>query len=386
MSSIKVNIALLGATGSIGKNTLEIISNHPDKFNLFACSVHNNIDELHSIINNFSPEFVVITNTDAGNKFKKSYSGNSKIIIGKEGLVEIASMDKVDTVVAAIVGFAGLESVIAALKSKKRVALANKETLVVAGHLITEIANKNNSKIIPVDSEHSAIFQCLQGEPENSISKIILTASGGPFRNLSLNELQNVTINQALNHPNWKMGKKVSIDSATMMNKGLEVIEAHWLFGLPKEKIKVLIHPQSIIHSMVEFVDGSVKAQMGIPDMKIPIQYALTFPERIISSNSKMNFSELKELTFMEVDKNKFPMLELAYFALEQGGTMPAIMNAANEVAVNSFLNGLVHFTKISDITSQIMLKHKLVQFPSIDDIFEADRWGRDAAENLIKK
>ncbi len=221
MSSNKVNITLLGATGSIGKNTLEIISNHPDKFNLFACSVHNNIDELHSIINNFSPEFVVITNTDAGNKFKKSYSGNSKIIVGKEGLVEIASMNKVDTVVAAIVGFAGLESVIAALKSKKRVALANKETLVVAGHLITEIANNNNSKIIPVDSEHSAIFQCLQGEPENSISKIILTASGGPFRNLSLNELLNVTIDQALNHPNWKMGKKVSIDSATKMNKGL---------------------------------------------------------------------------------------------------------------------------------------------------------------------
>jgi len=298
-------------------------------------------------------------------------------------LIQIAKSDNVDIVIAAMVGFAGMESTIEAVKNKKRIALANKETLVVAGHLITELAKENGVEIIPVDSEHSAVFQCLVGEKINSLNKLILTASGGPFLKRQADEFQNITIDEALAHPNWKMGTKITIDSATMMNKGLEVIEARWLFGIGHEKIDVLVHPQSIIHSMVEFTDGSIKAQLGIPDMKLPIQYALSYPERLDHNFSPMDFSKHSTLTFEEPDLLKFRCLDLAYKSLDSGGTYPVVLNAANEVAVEKFLTKKITFDKIPNIIESALEKNKFNSNPDLEEIIECDKVTRDICNNF---
>lgn len=298
-------------------------------------------------------------------------------------MIQIAKSDNVDIVIAAMVGFAGMESTIEAVKNKKRIALANKETLVVAGHLITELAKENGVEIIPVDSEHSAVFQCLVGEKINSLNKLILTASGGPFLKRQADEFQNITIDEALAHPNWKMGTKITIDSATMMNKGLEVIEARWLFGIGHEKIDVLVHPQSIIHSMVEFTDGSIKAQLGIPDMKLPIQYALSYPERLDHNFSPMDFSKHSTLTFEEPDLLKFRCLDLAYKSLDSGGTYPVVLNAANEVAVEKFLTKKITFDKIPNIIESALEKNKFNSNPDLEEIIECDKVTRDICNNF---
>lgn len=311
--------------------------------------------------------------SDSAEFLQKKFGNSLEIFLNTSGLKKIASKPDVDVVINSLVGFAGLEPTIEAIKSGKTVALANKETLVVAGEIITRLVDEHKATLIPIDSEHSAILQCLIGENYANISKLILTASGGPFLNLDKSEFQNVTIAQALNHPNWKMGNKITIDSATLMNKGLEVIEAHYLFKLPPEKIEVIVHPQSIIHSMVEFVDGSVKAQLGVPDMKIPIQYALTYPDRAPSQSARVDFSKLHKMTFLKPDRDKFECLQHAYEALEISGTAPAIMNAANEVAVDLFLNGKIKFNQIPHLIGTALNKCRIIQKPLIEDIVEAD-------------
>ncbi len=333
-------VLILGSTGSIGINTLDVIRQHPDKFSVTALTINTRIDLLIPQIEEFKPEFVVVTNESAAEKLRGNTNINCEILSGVEGLVSAAANCEYDILLGAMVGFAGLLPTIEAVKRGKRIALANKETLVVAGELITKLSLEHNSEIIPVDSEHSAIYQCLVGEKAEQVEKLILTASGGPFFKKSRAELNKVTVKEALTHPNWKMGDKITIDSASLMNKGLEVIEARWLFGLPKEKISVVVHPQSIIHSMVEFIDGSVKAQLGMPDMRLPIQYALSFPKRLKNDLPKTDFTAVKELTFFEPDMEKFQCLKLAYGALKVGGTAPCILNAANEVAVKGFLKG----------------------------------------------
>lgn len=376
------NIAILGSTGSIGTQTLEVISNFPKEFKAAYLSAHNNTDVLIEQINRFKPKGVVVLDERSAKKVAAAVTGKTDVLIGQDGLQEIVQRNDVDVVVSALVGFAGLLPTIKAIEAGKKIALANKETLVVAGEIMMPLVEKNKVDLLPVDSEHSAIFQCLVGELPNKVEKIILTASGGPFRTRSKEELRTVTIGQALNHPNWKMGNKITIDSATLMNKGLEVIEAHWLFGQPAERIDVVIHPQSIIHSMVEFVDGSVKAQMGVPDMKIPIQYALTYPSRSVSKCSRVDFPTLGEMTFYEPDKERFPCLRLAYNALKTGGTMPAVMNAANEIAVSKFLAGKISFMDIPYTIECAMEKHSSSMNPTLEIIVEADRWAREFALN----
>ncbi len=378
------NIAILGSTGSIGKNSLEVIANFPDQFNVSYLTVHKNIDALCEQIKRFHPKGVVVLDENSAEVCKNRVNGTTQVFRGEKGLEEIVQRDDVDVVISSLVGFAGLKPTIRAIEAGKKIALANKETLVVAGEIIMRLVKEHGVELIPVDSEHSAIFQCLVGESNAQIEKIILTASGGPFRTKSLDELKNVTIAQALNHPNWKMGNKITIDSATLMNKGLEVIEAHWLFGLPVEKIEVLIHPQSIIHSMVEFVDGSVKAQLGMPDMKLPIQYALTYPERISTQNVRVDFPKLHELTFFEPDPARFKCLQLAMDALHEGGTMPAVMNAANEIAVEKFLNGMIPFLQIPEMIERVMERHSPRHSPVIDDVIEADADARRFTQALL--
>lgn len=369
------NIAILGSTGSIGTQTLEVIANFPGELKAAYLTANNNVSLLLEQIQRFAPKGVVVLREQSLNEVRRAVGTGTEVLYGEEGLNEIVQRNDVDIVVSSLVGFAGLLPTISAIKAKKRIALANKETLVVAGSVIMPLVETHNIELIPVDSEHSAIFQCLVGELENSVERIILTASGGPFRNKSSEELKSVTIEQALNHPNWKMGNKVTIDSATMMNKGLEVIEAHWLFGLAPDRIDVVVHPQSIVHSMVEFRDGSVKAQLGIPDMKIPIQYALTYPSRSPSTYQRVDFPALKELTFFSPDPDRFPCLRLAYDALRAGGTVPAVMNAANEIAVERFLNKQIGFTDIPRLIRQAMEKHSSTANPSLEDIVEADGW-----------
>ncbi len=371
------NVAILGSSGSIGRNSLEVIANFPDQFNVSYLTVHKNIDVLCEQIKRFHPKGVVVLDDGSADACKSRVNGTTQVFRGEKGLEEIVQRDDVDVVISSLVGFAGLKPTIKAIEAGKKIALANKETLVVAGEIIMELVKKHGVELIPVDSEHSAIFQCLVGESNAQVEKIILTASGGPFRTTSLDDLKNVTVAQALNHPNWKMGNKITIDSATLMNKGLEVIEAHWLFGLPVEKIEVLIHPQSIIHSMVEFVDGSVKAQLGIPDMKLPIQYALTYPDRISTQNVRVDFPKLHELTFFTPDHVRFKCLQLAMDALHEGGTMPAAMNAANEIAVDKFMNGAISFLQIPETIERAMEHHSIQRFPMIDDIVEADASAR---------
>lgn len=375
------NILLLGSTGSIGVNALEVVSNFPDKFKIFGLSAHSNIDLLEKQIQKFSPVAAVVIDKQKAEILRKRINHKCEILEGAEGLIELSRSASYDIFLNALVGFAGLAPTIEAVKLNKRIALANKETLVVAGELIKDLLLKFDSELIPVDSEHSAIFQCLVGENPSSIKKIILTASGGPFRNKNKNELENVSINEALAHPNWSMGNKITIDSATMMNKGLEVIEAHWLFNLPKEQIEVVVHPQSVIHSMIEFTDGSIKAQLSTPDMKLPIQYAFTFPERLQSNFVETDFFRIKELTFMEPDLDKFRSLNLAYEVMEQAGTAPCILNAANEVAVDKFLKNQIKFTKIPEIIDDALGKIENHKSPDLETIFDCDRQTREYIE-----
>ncbi len=377
-------LLILGSTGSIGINTLDVIRKHSDKFSVSALTINTRIDLLIPQIHEFKPELVVVVNKSAAEKLRQTDGIACEVLSGVEGLVHVAAKYDYDILLGAMVGFAGLLPTIEAVKRGKRIALANKETLVVAGELIKKLSKEYKAEIIPVDSEHSAIYQCLVGEKIEEVEKLILTASGGPFLNKTKKELDSVTIEEALAHPNWKMGNKITIDSASLMNKGLEVIEAHWLFEFPKEKIDVVIHPQSIIHSFVEFVDGSVKAQLGIPDMRLPIQYALSFPERLENDFPKTDFRLIRELTFNEPDLNKFQCLQLAYDTLATGGTAPCILNAANEVAVENFLKGNISFTYIPTIINKALDRIENHRSPDLETIIECDRMTRRFAEDLI--
>jgi 1-deoxy-D-xylulose-5-phosphate reductoisomerase len=372
------NLLILGSTGSIGINALNVIRKFPDRFRITALTVNTRIDLLEPQIKEFKPPYVVVKNRELAEELQKRIGSQTKVLSGTEGFVYAASNLEYDILIGAVVGFAGLVPTIEAIKRGKRIALANKETLVVAGELVKSLAEKHKAEIIPVDSEHSAIFQCLTGESHNEVEKLILTASGGPFREMNKEEFHEVSVEDALNHPNWKMGNKITIDSATMMNKGLEVIEAHWLFNLPKDKIDVVIHPQSIVHSMVQFVDGSIKAQMGLPDMKLPIQYALTYPERLPNDFPRTNLPEISSLTFYEPDIDKFECLELAYKTLESGGTAPCILNAANEVAVEKFLRKEIKFSDIPALICNALDHFDNHKHPELETIVEQDKQTRD--------
>lgn len=378
------SISILGSTGSIGRNTLNVISRYPDRFKVIGIAARSNIQLLKSQILTYRPEVIAVFDESAGERLKKK-NLPVEILTGIRGLIEVATLKKVDTVVSAITGSAGLMPTYAAIKAGKNIALATKEALVMAGEIIMATASKRGVKIIPVDSEHSAVFQCINGRMPEEIEKIILTASGGPFLRKDLSELKKVTPEEALKHPNWSMGKKVTIDSATLMNKGLEVIEAHYLFNLPPHKIDVVLHPQSIIHSLVEFVDGSIMAQMSVPDMKGPICYALSYPERLKKVIPSLNIAEIGELTFEKPDKRRFPCLQLAYDALKAGSTMPCVLNTANEVAVEAFLNKRIPFRKIYDVVAKTIQKHKTSRCDSIENILQASEWARTTALKVIE-
>lgn len=377
------NVFVLGSTGSIGVNTLNVIRNFPNRFNVSALTVNSNTELLLEQIKEFKPDLVVVKDKDAAEKVKHQLAANCILLVGVDGLINAASDVEYDIFVGAMVGYAGLAPTIEAIKRGKRIALANKETLVVAGEVVNNYCKECGAEIIPVDSEHSAIYQCLVGENINEVEKLIITASGGPFLNKDKSFFENATVDEALNHPNWKMGNKVTIDSATMMNKGLEVIEAHWLFGLPKEKIDVVVHPQSIIHSMVQFRDGSIKAQMGLPDMKLPIQYALTYPERLQNDFERTNIPAIGTLNFYEPDFEKFECLKLAFDALEAGGTAPCVLNAANEIAVEKFLNREIKFSRIPVLIEKALEKIGNHQLLNLDTIFECDTETRNFVRNL---
>jgi len=379
-------LCILGSTGSIGKNSLEVIANFPDRFRVGYLTANNNIEQLRKQVERFKPRAVAVLDAAAAAELKRSSNSSLRVVSGEEGLIELVRSKDVDIVISSLVGFAGLRPTIEAIKCGKTIALANKETLVVAGEIITRLVREHNARLIPIDSEHSAILQCLVGEKPENVARLILTASGGPFLHLDKEEFHAVTVAAALRHPNWKMGNKITIDSATMMNKGLEVIEAHWLFNLPAEKIDVLVHPQSIIHSMVEFVDGSIKAQLGVPDMKIPIQYALTYPERSASDYNRVDFAQLKEMTFFKPDLQKFQCLRLAYDALKTGGTAPAILNAANEVAVDLFLKNKISFDEIPMLIEYALEHCVVLQHPSLDEIVTADGESRAVVRSFVQK
>jgi 1-deoxy-D-xylulose-5-phosphate reductoisomerase len=378
-------VAILGSTGSIGTQTLEVIEKNPDHFKLEILTAHNNADVLIAQSRKFLPNHVVISNEDKYHYVSRELSDLPvKVYAGTDALEQIVEMDSVDIVMSALVGFSGLQPTLNAIQAGKDIALANKETLVVGGDLVTKAAIENKVNIYPVDSEHSAIFQCIVGEEMNPIEKIILTASGGPFLGKDREYLQNVTREEALKHPNWCMGDKVTIDSASLMNKGLEVIEAKWLFGLKPEQIEVIIHPQSIIHSLVQFEDGSLKAQLGIPDMRLPIQYALGFPERLRSDLKRFSFSAYPNLTFQLPDTEIFPNLSLAYQALDKGGNIPCIMNAANELAVNAFLEGKLGFMDMSGVIEKTMNSVTFIANPDLIDYVETDSEARKIAGSYL--
>ncbi|WP_449540041.1 1-deoxy-D-xylulose-5-phosphate reductoisomerase [Ferdinandcohnia sp. Marseille-Q9671] len=381
-------ISLLGATGSIGQQTLEVIEQHPEELQLVALSIGENITLGREIIHKFSPKLVSVKTKETYDIFRNEFSSHITFVYGDEGLIEVATFDEASVVLNAVVGSVGLLPTLKAIEAQKTIALANKETLVTAGHLVMEAAKKHNVPILPVDSEHSAIFQCLQGEKEKNIEKIILTASGGSFRDKTRNELKDVTIEDALNHPNWSMGAKITIDSATMMNKGLEVIEAHWLFGLPYEKIDVLLHKESIIHSMVEFHDSSVIAQLGTPDMKVPIQYAFSYPDRfpMPSTKERLQLWEIGKLHFSKLDFERFTCLGFAFHAGKIGGTLPTVLNAANEEAVSGFLSGRISFLGIEEIIEESLEKHNTIQNPSLEAIQQVDLETRMYVRDLLEK
>ncbi|MCF6365184.1 MAG: 1-deoxy-D-xylulose-5-phosphate reductoisomerase [Bacteroidales bacterium] len=378
-------IAILGSTGSIGTQTLEVIKNNSKYFSVEVLTANNNADELIKQAVEFKPNAVVIANEDNYKKVSGALSKYPiKVFAGNKSIEQIVESSEIDIVLTAMVGFSGLLPTINAIKAKKNIALANKETLVVAGDIISSLIKENNVSIYPVDSEHSAIFQCLAGEFNNEIEKIYLTASGGPFRTKSLHELKKVTKQQALKHPNWDMGAKITIDSASMMNKGLEAIEAKWLFNLKPEQIDIIVHPQSIIHSIVQFTDGSMKAQMGLPDMKLPIQYALTYPGRIKNNFKRFNFLDYPELTFEKPDLIKFRNIQIAYDAMNKGGNTACVMNAANEIAVDGFLKEKINFLEIPEIIEKTINKINFVDFPSLNDYIECDKEARIISKELI--
>ncbi len=385
-SEIK-HIAILGSTGSIGTQALEVIRTHPNDFVVEVLTANGNADLLIQQAIEFKPNCVVIADEKKYQQVKEALSKHDiKVFAGNKSIEQVVQMDSVDIVLTAIVGYAGLASTISAIKAKKQIALANKETLVVAGDLVSALAKENGVNIYPVDSEHSAIFQCMAGEWNNPIEKIYLTASGGPFRGKDLKFLSTVTKAQALKHPNWDMGAKITIDSATMMNKGLEVIEAKWLFHLKPEQIEVIIHPQSIVHSIVQFKDGSMKAQMGLPDMKLPIQYALSYPNRLPSTFERFNFLNYPNLSFEQPDTKTFRCLHLAFEAMKKGGNIPCVLNAANEVAVNAFLTDQIPFLKIADIIEKTLEKVSFIQKPSYEDYVTSDKEARKRANELMDK
>jgi 1-deoxy-D-xylulose-5-phosphate reductoisomerase len=380
-------IALLGSTGSIGTQALDIISRYPDKFQVEVLIAGNNIDLLVEQAHKFQPDSVVISNTDHYQQLKDSLQyTNIKVYAGSDAVEQVVASSSVDVVIASIVGYSGVRPTVAAIKAGKKIALANKETLVVAGELIGKLVRESGSSIIPVDSEHSAIFQCLVGETDNPVEKITLTASGGPFLNMSEDMLKKVKPCDALKHPNWNMGCKVTIDSASLMNKGLEVIEAKWLFDLTPEQISVMVHPQSIIHSLVHFADGSVKAQLGLPDMRVPILYALSYPDRFVSDLPRLNLNECKSLTFADPDIKKFRNLALAYEAIKKGGNMPCVLNAANEIAVRAFLEERVAFTQMPDIVEYTMENSLFSKSPDLDFLEVTDTNARETALSYINK
>lgn len=382
----KKGIAILGSTGSIGTQALEVLENYPDYFDLQVITANRNADLLIEQAKQHRPNTVVIADDSLYEKVKSAlWDEDIHVFAGPDALCQVVEGSDVHTVLTAMVGYAGLKPTIAAIEAKKTIALANKETLVVAGELIKTMALKNGVEIYPVDSEHSAIFQCLTGEFQNPIEKIYLTASGGPFRGFTKKQLESVTRAQALKHPNWSMGAKITIDSASMMNKGLEVIEAKWLFDLRPEQVDVIVHPQSIVHSLVQFEDGSMKAQMGLPDMKLPIQYALTYPERFPTKFERFNFMDYPQLTFEKPDPKTFRNLQLAYDAMAVGGTMPCALNAANEIAVQAFLEEKISFLQIAEINEQTMHKAHTTGLPRLDEFVAVDTEARKIATRLIK-
>jgi len=385
LTTNKKHIAIFGSTGSIGTQALEVIASNSDLFEVYAITAGNNVDLLIRQARKFQPEIVVIANELLYPKLKEELSDLPiKTYSGAEAIAQVAAMETVDIVLTAMVGFSGLLPTINAAKAGKRIALANKETLVVAGELINDLCHKYGASIIPVDSEHSAIFQCLTGEGDNAIEKLILTASGGPFRTYNWSDLGNVTPAQALKHPNWDMGAKITIDSASMMNKGFEVIEAKWLFGVDIEQIDVIVHPQSIIHSMVQFSDGSIKAQMGLPDMKLPIQYAFTYPDRLQTNFPRFDFSLYPHLTFEKPDMERFRNLAFSYYAISKGGNMPCILNAANEIVVSAFLKEKISFLEMSDIIEKVMDKASFISNPAYEDYLKTDYEVRLLTEEFV--
>lgn len=383
----KKNIALLGSTGSIGTQTLEVVAAYPDQFEISVLTANRNADLLIEQAIQVKPNAVVIADESLYQKVNDVlFEHDIKVYAGNKALEEIVQMEEIDIVLTALVGFSGLKPTIAAIRAGKNIALANKETLVVAGSIITKLAKEKGVNIYPVDSEHSAIFQCLVGEFHNPIEKIYLTASGGPFRGKKRDELLNMTKEAALKHPNWEMGAKITIDSASMMNKGLEVIEAKWLFALNDDQIDVIVHPQSIVHSIVQFKDGSMKAQMGLPDMKLPIQYALTYPDRLPTDFPRFNFMDYPSLTFEAPDLETFTNLKLAYDAMKRGGTLPCVLNAANEETVAAFLNDKIKFLDIARVNEMVMAEADFIQSPDLEKLYETDRLAREIARNHITK
>lgn len=385
------SISILGSTGSIGVNTLKVVEHLQDEFHVVALGAGGNVEILSEQIKKFQPELVAVKDENCASELERrlktqdSRLKTPKIVVGEKGLVEAATHEEVETVVSATVGAVGFVPTLRAIEAGKRIALANKETLVMAGELMTKAAEKSGAEILPVDSEHNALHQCLRGEIKSEVKRLILTASGGPFRTRTKADIENATIEEALNHPNWKMGAKITIDSATLMNKGLEVIEAHWLFGFSADEISVIVHPQSVIHSMVEMVDGSVIAQLGVTDMKHAIQYALTYPSRKENCLEPLDFTKVTNLTFEQPDLEKFPCLALAYRALRGGGTLPAVLNAANEISVQAFLDGKIRLSEIAQINESVMNLHETQAASSLEIILWADDWARESAREILQ-
>lgn len=382
---MKKQIAILGSTGSIGTQALQVIEEHPDQYEAYVLTANNRVDELIAQARKFLPEAVVIANEAHYPALKEALASLPiKVYAGEDAICQIVAEKPIDIVLTAMVGYAGLRPTIHAIRARKTIALANKETLVVAGELINELAHINHTPILPVDSEHSAVFQCLAGEADNALEKVILTASGGPFRTYSYEQLKHVSKAEALKHPNWEMGAKITIDSASMMNKGFEVIEAKWLFGVRPEQIEVVVHPQSVVHSMVQFEDGAVKAQLGMPDMRLPIQYAFSYPKRLKASFPRLDWAQCTQLTFEQPDTERFRNLSLAYEALHRAGNMPCIVNAANEVVVDAFLHDRISFLGMSRVIEQTMERVSYLRQPTYDDYVATDAEARRIASELI--
>lgn len=373
-------VVLLGSTGSIGSSTCKVAEDLPNEIQLIGMSAGRNATLLNRQVEQFKPQMISLSDPDAARKLAKEYNGSPNVLHGDDGLLRLATLPEADIVLIAIVGIAGLQPALAAIRAGKDIAVASKEILVMAGETVMTEARKHGVKVLAVDSEHSAIFQCLDGRPPESVRQIWLTASGGPFRETPKEEFAEITVERALKHPSWKMGPKITIDSATLFNKGLEMIEARWLFDLPMDKIRVIVHPQSVVHSMVEFIDGSIIAQLSTPDMCLPIQYALTYPHRSASNRVRTNFAEIGRLDFEEPDDVRFPSISLARRAGEEGGTLPAVLNAANEVAVQAFCDGDISFTDITAIVGRTMEAHKVTELPTLEEIIGTDAWAREIA------